>query len=84
MCNVSFLHGIYDSFYIASGLVSTLAGSGERAYIDGQETSAGFNNPLGVCVDSIGNVFVADTWNHRIRKITTGTGTTIFTQILAV
>ncbi|OMF04359.1 hypothetical protein BK127_33680, partial [Paenibacillus sp. FSL H7-0331] len=33
-----------------------------------------FNNPKGVAVDSSGNVYVADTWNHRIQKLTIATG----------
>ena len=37
---------------------------------DGQGTSASFREPWGITVDSIGNVFVADTKNNKIRKIT--------------
>jgi len=53
-----------------SGLVSTLAGSGVAGDTDGQGTSAQFNQPTGVAVDSSGNVYVADAGNHKIRKIT--------------
>ena len=49
-------------------MVSTLAGS-SSGYMDGALTAAKFNNPSGVAVDSSGNVYVADTNNHRIRKI---------------
>ncbi|HEY8934609.1 MAG TPA: IPT/TIG domain-containing protein, partial [Cyclobacteriaceae bacterium] len=52
------------------GVTSTLAGSGSADYADGTGTAASFNGPFGVVVDAIGNVFVADTYNHRIRKIT--------------
>jgi serine/threonine protein kinase, bacterial len=50
--------------------VSTLAGSGNRDFADGTGASASFDVPLGVAVDRQGNVYVADTYNHRIRKIT--------------
>lgn len=50
---------------------TTLAGLGMKAgAADGHGTSARFNNPFGVAVDGGGNVYVADSWNHAIRKIT--------------
>ena len=53
-----------------SGVVSTLAGS-TSGYTDGTGTSAQFTILIGVAVDGAGNVYVADRYNHRIRKITT-------------
>jgi sugar lactone lactonase YvrE len=51
------------------GAVTTLAGSGTPGNADGPATEARFRGPEGVAVDSAGNVYVADTGNHRIRKI---------------
>jgi sugar lactone lactonase YvrE len=48
--------------------VSTIAG-GTAGWLDGAGTAARFNNPNGISVDAAGNLYVADTDNHRIRKI---------------
>ena len=61
-----------------SGNVSTFAGSGSFAFADGMGLAASFNHPIGVAVDSLGTVYVADSWNNRIRKISlSGNVTTI-------
>jgi len=55
------------------GVVSTLAGlAGFPGYTDGVGNGARFNYPDGVTVDAAGNVYVADTSNELIRKITPG------------
>jgi M6 family metalloprotease-like protein len=60
------------------GVVSTLAGNGAGGSADGNGQAAGFRNPRGVCVDPSGDIWVADTDNHTIRKITPdGTVTTV-------
>ncbi len=59
-------------------VVSTLAGgvSGTNGdYLDAFGSNAGFRGPSGVAVDVSGNVFVADTDNNRIRKVTAAGGT---------
>lgn len=52
------------------GTVSTVAGSGQPGFLDGPAAQAQFNAPAAVAVDSAGNVYVADTMNNRVRKIT--------------
>ena len=51
-------------------VVSILAGSDTANSGNGTGTTAQFNYPYGMDVDSSGNVYVADSNNHRIRKIT--------------
>lgn len=56
----------------ASGLVTTFAGTaGAAGSTDATGAAARFNSPGGTCVDLSGNIYVADTANHVIRKITT-------------
>ncbi|MYM41434.1 NHL repeat-containing protein [Duganella qianjiadongensis] len=60
------------------GLVSTFAGNGIGGRSDGVGGAARFLGPQGIAVDTVGNVYVADTGNSLIRKITVnGTVTTI-------
>jgi len=60
-----------------SGTVTAFAGTGTAGSTNGQPLSATFNGPEGVCADAQGNIYVADTWSQRIRKMGTGQGYSI-------
>ena len=64
---------------VASGTITTLAGNGEEGFAgdNGAAASAILDTPTGVAVDASGNVLIADSNNHRIRKVASGTITTI-------
>jgi sugar lactone lactonase YvrE len=51
------------------GRVATLAG-GVEGFKDGQGAEARFDTPSGIVLDAVGNLYVADTGNHAIRKVT--------------
>ncbi len=51
---------------IATGEVSTFAGSTDPGSTDGTGTAARFDDPLGIAADDVGNLFVADTYNDTI------------------
>jgi sugar lactone lactonase YvrE len=59
----------------STGYISTVAGNGTCAYSGdgGLATSAELNYPVGVAVDSSGNIYIADEFNSRIRKVTAST-----------
>ena len=62
----------------ANGNISTIAGGGSNAGDGGLATSASLSGPLGVAVDSAGNVYIAETKANRIRKVgTNGIITTV-------
>src|SRR4051794_30389584 len=52
--------------------VFSLAGDGQGGFKDGLGTQAEFNTPAGLGIDGDGSVYVADQFNHRIRKLTKG------------
>lgn len=52
------------------GFVYTVAGSGVAGFSDGNSINASFNGPQDIAVDGDRNIYVADTKNHCIRRIT--------------
>jgi uncharacterized protein (TIGR03437 family) len=64
---------------VANGIVTTFAGNGAASFAGdgGLATDAALNNPMAVAVDATGAVYIADTNNQRIRKVSGGTITTI-------
>jgi autotransporter-associated beta strand protein len=59
---------------VSTGIISTFAGSGTGNFWGdgGSATSAGINRPQGMAFDASGNMYIADTFNNRVRKVTTG------------
>ena len=59
-----------------SGVIATVAGNGTPGFSgdDGTATVAALNSPSAIAVDGVGNLFIADRLNHRIRKVAVGTG----------
>jgi hypothetical protein len=60
----------------SSGIIVTVAGNGTAGSSGdgGPAISAELDTPYGVAVDSAGNIYIADTYNNRIRKVTVSTG----------
>ena len=63
------------------GTITTFAGTGTASFSGdgGAATSATIRQPQGVALDSSGNLYIADSTNHRIRKVTLGTTNIITT-----
>ncbi|MEL6196072.1 MAG: DUF4215 domain-containing protein [Myxococcota bacterium] len=61
---------------VRSGIIAPFAGNGREGFSgdNGPATAAQLNNPRDLAIDSQGNLFVADTNNHRIRRIDSATG----------
>jgi uncharacterized protein (TIGR03437 family) len=64
---------------VTNGIITTVAGNGGYGFSgdNGPATSAQLYDPYGVAVDSAGNLYIADTLNGRIRKVSNGVITTI-------
>lgn len=50
-------------------IVTTVAGVGAIGYLDGEANAAKFNYPIDLAVDELGNIFVSDILNHKIRRV---------------
>jgi len=63
---------------LSNGIITTVAGNGTAGYTgdSAAATSAELNDPVGVAVDSSGNLYIADAGNNVIRKVANGTITT--------
>ncbi|MGH8245328.1 MAG: hypothetical protein ACREUU_02725, partial [Gammaproteobacteria bacterium] len=62
----------------SAGIITTVAGGGSDVRADGVPATSAALSPLGVAVDATGNIYIADTYHHRIRKVTpAGTITTL-------
>jgi len=63
----------------ATGLLTRFAGNGTAGYSgdNGPATGAQLNTVMGVAADAAGNVYIADTGNNRIRRVSNGIITTI-------
>jgi uncharacterized protein (TIGR03437 family) len=64
---------------VSNGVITTVAGNGMPGYSgdNGPATSAKLYGPVGVAVDSAGNLYIADQPNNRIRKVSNGVITTV-------
>lgn len=60
----------------ATGNISTVAGVGTAGFTgdSGLATAAQLRNPWGVAVDTAGNIYISDSYNHRLRKVTASNG----------
>ena len=62
---------------LSTGRITTIAGLGPNGYYNGDDiaaTSAKLKYPRGIDLDGMGNVYIADSDNHRVRKVTVSTG----------
>ncbi len=71
------LSGFYLSVSSQITNVITYAGTGVAGHFDASLSNSQFRQPYGLCSDPSGNIYVADTYNHSIRKISGGMVTTL-------
>ena len=70
---VLFFCSLFSGFYVQAqlGIITTIAGNGTGGYSGdgGAATAAKLNLPTGVAIDGLGNIYIADNVNNRIRKV---------------
>ena len=71
-----FYHHVVRRIDAASGIITTVAGNGTEGFSGdgGSATSAEFNYPEGISLDSAANLYIADSGNYRVRKVDAATG----------
>jgi len=64
---------------VSNGAIAAVAGNGTQGFSgdSGPATSAQLSGPLGVAADSAGNLYISDSGNNRVRKVTNGVITTV-------
>ncbi|MGZ3427220.1 MAG: SMP-30/gluconolactonase/LRE family protein, partial [Polyangia bacterium] len=65
--------GTIRRIVVATGAVTTFAGTGDNGFADAIGTNAQFNQPRGIVADGAGNLYVSDANNQLIRKIVVAT-----------
>ena len=75
--NILFADTVNHSIWkidVLTGVILRVAGSGASGFSgdSGPASQAQLNSPRGICVDSLGNLYIADTDNNRIRKVAAG------------
>lgn len=63
--------------FSVAGIVTTVAGNGTQGFAGdyGPATTAELNSPSGLAMDTAGDLYIADSHNHRVRKVAANTGT---------
>ncbi len=69
-----FVQLFFLPYVVISQNINTVAGSGATGYSGdgGPATSASFDYPMGITMDTLGNLFISDHYNHCLRKVITG------------